>query len=320
MLASILAANAPTIDLLITARALQGIGAAAGPLVARAIIRDVYGHQGAGRMMGLVMASFGICAIIAPIFGGQLVDWLDWRAPFWIAAAYALALLFLVWRALPETLPKEGGEPLNLRELTNRFRLLLTDVRFILVAFCGSSVNCAMFAWISGSGIVVQTVYGFSPTMHGAIFAASVLGFVLMSFLSARLAPKYGSARLIRVGLIITATGGVIGLVTGLLVPADALWPLFGVFLVMIGHGFTLPQSLALAIQPFPLIAASASALFGFLQYIGGAIVSTLNGALFDNTAVPMLALMAVTTLAPALAWFLFSGPLLRSEEKSGNS
>jgi len=302
--ASVACALAPSIETLIAARFVQALGAGSGPLVARAVIRDVYGAEGAGRMMGFVMAFFGVGAIVTPIVGGLVVDALGWRANFYVAGGYGALLILLAAALLPETMPARlpgSARPSYLRG----FGVLLVDRRFIVVAASGCLIASAMFTWISGSSFVVQNVFGRSASAHGAIYATTVAGFVVMSLLSARLAPRLGSYGLLRVGSVIAAAGGVLGIALGLGSDLTLLAVLAAMALMAVGHGFTLPQSMAASVTPFPQRAATASALFGFLQYGCNSVVTMLNGALYDGSARPMLAIVAGLTVAGALLYAL---------------
>jgi len=303
--ASIVCALADTIETLIAARFVQALGASAGPLIARAVVRDVYGAEGAGRMMGFVMAFFGAGAIVTPVAGGLVVDALGWRANFCVAAGYGAVLLAVVAALLPETMPQHAPGS-ALARFGRGFGTLLADRRFFAVTASGCLIASAMFCWISGSSFVVQSVFGHSASAHGAIYAATVAGFVAMSLVSARLAPRLGSLGLLRIGSVIAAGGGLAGIALGVGTELTLLAMLAAITLMAMGHGFTLPQSMAASVAPFPQRAATASALFGFLQYGVNSLVVMLNGALYDGSAVPMLAIVAGLTVAGALLYALF--------------
>lgn len=303
--ASFACAIAASIEMLIAARAAQALGAGAGPLIARAVIRDVYGTDGAGRMMGFVMAFFGAGAIVTPIAGGVLVDAFGWQSCFILAGAYGALLLAAAAALLPETMPARipGAAPIR---FGRGFLPLLGDRRFVVVTVSGCLIASGMFCWISGSSFVVQNVFGHSASAHGALYATTVAGFVLMSLVSARLAPRLGSYRLLAIGSMIAAGGGLVGLALGL-TPFLCLAALLAVISVMaMGHGFTLPQSMAASVAPFPARAATASALFGFLQYGCNSVVVMVNGLLYDGTALPMLAIVAGLTVSGALLYASF--------------
>lgn len=304
-IASVACAFADSIELLIVARLFQAFGAGAGPLIARAVIRDVYGAEGAGRMMGFVMAFFGVGAVVTPIIGGFVVDGFGWRANFIVAAAYAGTLLLLVGLLLPETLPPRTPGAATSRFVAD-FLALLRDRRFIVVTVTGCLIAAAMFTWISSSSFIVQNVFGQSATAHGAIYASTVAGFVAMSLFSARLAPRLGSYRLLALGAAISTGGAVLGLALGLGSAFGILALLAAMSLMAMGHGFSLPQSMAASVNPFPQRAATASALYGFLQYGLNSIVVTVHGALYDGSAVPMLAIIVGLTAGGTLLYAVF--------------
>jgi len=304
-LATIACAFADSIEMLIAARSVQALGAGAGPLIARAVIRDVYGAEGAGRMMGFVMAFFGTGAVVTPIIGGLLVDTLGWQSCFYLAALYGAALLATAAAFLPETLPARAPGVVR-AGLGRGFVTLLGDRRFIVVTASGCLIASAMFCWIAGSSFAIQNVFGHSATMHGVLYGATVAGFVLMSLGTARLAPRLGSYRLLSIGSAIAALGGILGIALGLGTTLTLAAMLLAVSLMAMGHGFMLPQSMAASVAPFPFLAATASALFGFMQYGFNSLVVLLNGALYNGTAVPMLAIIAGLTVSGALLYAVF--------------
>jgi len=303
--ASVACAFAESVEMLIVARLFQALGAGAGPLIARAVIRDVYGAEGAGRMMGFVMAFFGMGAIVTPILGGLLVDQLGWQSNFVVATVYGAAMLAWVALFLPETIPARAVGGLRI-SIGRGFLVLLADRRYIVVTVTGCLIAAAMFTWISGSSFAVQNVFGKSATLYGFLYGATVAGFVAMSLLSARLAPRLGSYRLLTFGTVIAATGGVVGVALAVGTDLALVAMLAAVSLMAMGHGFCLPQSMAASVAPFPLLAATASAIFGFLQYGINSVVVMVGGLLYDGTALPMLAVIAVLTAAGALLYALF--------------
>ncbi len=300
---SLACAVAPTIEALVGARIIQALGAGTAPLAARAVVRDVYDASGAGRMMGLIMACFGIGAITTPVIGGLVTDLFGWRAVFYTAALFGTGVLLLTFLLLPETRPPPApGAPAP--NYWRTYRTLACDRRFIVVTVAGCSVASGMFCWISGSSFVVQNVFGQSAMAYSAVYAVTIVGFVAMSLYSARLAPRYGSYRVLGFGVALAAIGGLVGLAMGLAVEPTLLLVMGAMTIMAMGHGFNLPQSMAASIAPFPHLAGSASALFGFIQYGINTIVTVLNGLLYDGTAFPMLALVAAFTCAGATIYF----------------
>lgn len=310
---SVLCATATDIGTFLIGRAGQGLGAAAGPLLTRAIIRDLWGMAGAGRMMGYMMGAFGVAAASLPIIGGLLTEYFDWRAAYWFAAAAGTILLVISVAILPETRPATAPDRLRPGVLIANYRTLFGDIRFTLVTVCGVMVSCAMFQWIAGSPFVLQTVLGYSPGEFTLIYAGTIAVFVIFSILSGKLSGRVGPYRLMSVGLTVAATGGALCLAAGLGLEMTLFVLLPPLIVMILGHGFTLPQSMAASIAPFPHLAATASALYGFLQYGFNGALTSVQGWLYDGTAMPMLALIAALTIIPLILYLLFRGRLDRA-------
>jgi DHA1 family bicyclomycin/chloramphenicol resistance-like MFS transporter len=304
--AGLAATLAPSIDLLIAARIPQGIGAAAGPLLARAVIRDVYGARGAGRMLGYIMAVFGLGAVALPFVGTGLMELAGWRGAYFASVILGICLTTAVIVLLPETAPAEApGSVRFLRRVQNYF-VILKDTRFLAFICAGGFVQVAMFAWISGGSFVLIDVLGQSRLDYNVAYGITVTAFIFMSTLSGRLASRIGTARLTLIGTWFAAAGGAAGLALALFGTITTPALILVISIVILGHGFTLPQSMAGSIAPFPTMAATASALFGCLQYLLNASAVALNGIFYDNTAVPMLVIIAGST-ACAAAGFTFA-------------
>jgi DHA1 family bicyclomycin/chloramphenicol resistance-like MFS transporter len=189
------------------------------------------------------------------------------------------------------------------RSVARDYWSLLRDRRFLVSALTGCLVGAAMFAWVSGSSFLVQRTFGYSAAVYGPIYAATIAGFVAMSLLSGRLAQRLGSDRLLRIGSLIAAAGGVAGVLLGVSVTLTLGMVLVTVALMALGHGFTLPQSMAASVGPFPQLAATASALFGFLNYLINGVLVAAGGTLLDGRALPLLATIALLTAAGALLY-----------------
>jgi len=323
-LASIGAVLADTIAMLTAMRVLQAIGACAGPVLGRAVLRDIHGGQGAARMLGYVMGMFGILAILGPFLGGVLVDAFDWRANFIGMAVFGFGAATLCWLLLPETRPESGtgdiggtgetGETgagtnprahsrANPRALVGTFAKLLGTRQTLVFVLTGGLMQGAFFAWLSGSSFIVMKVFGYSGTSYGLILPVTVAGFVGASFLAGRLAGRVAFHRVVIPGVLVGATGALAGLALGL-AGVDALWAVLAPMVVVgLGHGTTLSQTAAGAMAPYPEHAGAASALAGFFQYLGIMASTALTGLVFDGTALPILALIAGFAVTAALVY-----------------
>lgn len=310
-LASLACALAPSAETLTAARIVQAVGASAGPVLGRALIRDVHGGQGAARVLGYVMAAFGIVAIFGPFAGALLVEGAGWQAPFYAMAGFGgMAAVLCVW-LLPETRPEsktalaDGSRRIG--ALLGDFRVLLGSRRVMLFVVTGGLMQGAFFAWLAGASFVIVRAYGYSAGTVGLVLPVTVFGFVLASFLTGRFAGRVPYARMVGLGVCIGAAGGLAGLALSA-IGAPGLWLLLvPITIVAIGHGATLSQAAAGAMAPFPGRAGAASALSGFVQYLGITGAVALNGLLFDGTARPMMAIIAGFAVAAALLYLPFA-------------
>jgi DHA1 family bicyclomycin/chloramphenicol resistance-like MFS transporter len=293
VLASAACALAPSVAALVALRLLQGLGGAAGIVISRAIVRDLYSGWAAARFFSLLMLVTGAGPILAPQIGALVMTVAPWPGVFvTLAACGAVLVSIAAWR-LPETLPPHARGAGGMRSTLATMRMVITHRTFLAsAAACGLGFG-AIFAYVSGSSFVLQNVYGLSPQVYGLVFALNAVGLVTASQINGRLVSRVGSTRLLTLGLIGLATGGI----CLLLVVATGVLGLGGLIacmlLVMSSNGFIAPNAMAMAMNDFPESAGSASALLGLLQFSIGAAVAPLVGLGGDDTALPMGIVMA---------------------------
>ena len=304
-LASLYCALAPSLDHLLAARALQAFAACAGPVLSRAVIRDFHGPSGAGRVLGSVMAWFGIAAIVVPVLGGQLVEAFGWRATYGAAAAFGLGLAVMVTTLLPETHSVQDRTA-DFGTLIRNYLTMLRARQVVVTALIGCLVQASFFSWIAGSSFAVINALGESPSVYSVGYAVTILGFVTASFASGRLAGRLGPRGLMTLGTIIAVTGAVLGVVLNLTLTPSLATLVPPMIVVAVGHGLAYAQSMGCAMAAYPRLAGTASALFGFVQFGTATLAVLANGALYDGTVLPVLivSLSASTLAALCLALF----------------
>ncbi len=199
---SILCMVAPSVEVLIVLRFLQGMSGAAGIVLARAVVRDLYSGAALAQFFSLVMMVNGMAPILAPIIGGQLLRFTTWHGVFVVLALFSVVLLAAVLIWLPETLPPERRQSSGIAPMIASFKVLLTDRLFIGYGLSAGFAFGAMFAYIAGSSFVIQNIYDVSPQSYSLMFGANALGIVTMAQINARLVPRVGPRRMMTVGLI----------------------------------------------------------------------------------------------------------------------
>jgi MFS transporter, DHA1 family, multidrug resistance protein len=303
---------ATSIEMLIALRCLQALGVAGAPVLARAIVRDLYQGVRAGRELARMGSITALAPVVAPSLGGVLQATFGWRASFLGMAALGLCAIILVVRLLPETMKQPPTHPMSLLSIIRGYGTFLRHRTFRIYLAIVSASYGGLFAWISGSSFVLQDLYGLSPLLFGLVFAAATLGYGLGTLLAARLVVRIGIDRTIVCGGVALAVGGLAmaaAIALGATSPAALAVPMA---LYLCGLGLAMPQSMAGALMPFPERAGAASSLLGFLQQATASAIGIVIGQMLGSSALPLAAIVAAMgILALALALFRRSmGPV----------
>ena len=296
---------ATSIEMLIALRCLQALGVAGAPVLARAIVRDLYQGVRAGRELARMGSITALAPVVAPSLGGILQSTFGWRASFLGMAALGLCAIVLVIRLLPETMKQPPKHPMSLPSIIRGYGIFLRHRTFRIYLAIVSASYGGLFAWISGSSFVLQDLYGLSPLLFGLVFAAATLGYGLGTLLAARLVVRIGIDRTIVCGGVALAAGGLAmaaAIALGATSPAALAIPMA---LYLCGLGLAMPQSMAGALMPFPERAGAASSLLGFLQQATASAIGIVVGQMLGSSALPLAAIIAAMgVLALALALF----------------
>ncbi|MFI5676307.1 multidrug effflux MFS transporter [Streptomyces cellulosae] len=300
VVATVLCALAPTVEVLVAFRLAQGLAGAAGIVIARAVVRDLYDGVAMARFFSTLMLISGVAPIVAPLIGGQILRVTDWRGVFVVLTVVGVLLAGVVWAKLPETLAPADRHPGGVGEALRSMRALLADGRFSGYMLAGGFTFAALFAYISASPFVIQEIYGASPQTFSLLFGLNSVGLVIVGQINGKmLVGRVSLDRVLAVGLAI-----VIAAATALLLMSLGVFGEVGLapvaaalFVLMSAMGITLPNTQALALMRVKHAAGSASALLGTSSFLIGAIASPLVGIAGEHTAVPM----AVVQLAAAL-------------------
>ncbi|WP_239590188.1 multidrug effflux MFS transporter [Streptomyces aureoverticillatus] len=302
VLATAICALAPTAELLIAFRLLQGLAGAAAIVIARAVVRDLYDGVEMAKFFSTLMLISGVAPIVAPLIGGQVLRLTDWRGIFVVLTVIGVALTLLVWRRLPETLAPADRHDGGTVEALRTMRGLLADRVFTGYMVAGGFAFAALFAYISASPFVIQEIYGASPQTFSLLFGVNSVGLIIVGQINGKLlvgrvsldkALGFGLAVItLAAAALLLMTSGVFGDDIGL-VPIAV-----GLFVLMSAMGLAMPNTNALALMRTRHAAGSASALLGTSSFLIGAIASPLVGIAGEHTAVPMAVVQLVCALA----------------------
>ncbi len=295
-------ALAPNLTFLAIARAIAAIGASAGMVIARAMVRDLAQGQSAAVLMSRLMLVMGVAPILAPSVGGLILTFFHWRLIFVILAIYGATCSILAWRILPETLPPDRRIYLGFREQLARYVLILKERGFITHAAMGGSGTFCMFAYLAGSAPVFIQGFGLSPSGFALIFGLCACGLIAGSQVNARVLPRLGLSRTLtivsRVSLCATTTLVVLAFSGVHILPAIVA-PLV---VILSCQGFNNANTSVGALSRHGAHAGSASALMGLFQFSLGATSGLFVGLLTDGTPRGMAALMFGGSLCAVIA------------------
>jgi MFS transporter, DHA1 family, multidrug resistance protein len=305
VVASICASLAPNIEVLGLFRFMQGMGAAAGGVVAMAMVRDLFGGVPLVRMLSRLAMVNGLAPILAPLIGSQMLRFTSWRGIFVFLACYGVLVVLAAVLLIVETLPPARRREAGHSTIGQRYRALLSDRIFVGVALIGAMVFSGLFSYLSASPFLFQDLYGLSEQQYGLLFAVNSLGVVAGVQISSRLARRVGpqwilacstaTLLLAAIAIVVLNLAGA-GLI-GVLVP---LW----FFIAACGFSFPLVQVIGLASHGKE--AGTAASLLGALNFGVAGLISPVVGWIGIETAAPMGMVMACTSIvAIGLLWFV---------------
>ncbi len=288
---SILCFLANTIELLILARFIQAFGGAVGLVLARAIVRDVYGAQEAARVIATLVMVMVVIPMLSPALGGELMLRLGWEYVFVVIALASIIIFALLSRSLPETL-KEPVPFAGVSAFLGNYLSLFKSRAFCGYAFCVTFVSVVFFSFISAAPEIMVSVLQRPPTEYGYYFVMVPLGFMSGNYFARHFGRRIELNKMITIGASIGVGGIFIAIVlqlSGFHQPIALFAP---VALAVLGNGITLPNAQAAAINEFPQFAGSASGLTGFLQMFFSAMAAQLVAVIFNGTVYPLLSMM----------------------------
>jgi DHA1 family bicyclomycin/chloramphenicol resistance-like MFS transporter len=286
---SIGCALAPSVEWLIVARFVQGIGGCAAMSLPRAIVRDEYTGAEAAQLFSLIMLVFSVSPILAPLAGSVVIAFGDWRLLFWVMGGVGVLGLILAIVALRETRPKHMRTESSIGGAIRGYGSLLTDWNFMGLTLIGAFGMSAFMAFIGNSSFVFIEHYGLTPTEYSLAFAVNAISFFAVSQSTGFMVKRFGLQRVVRVAVTGFALS-MVALAAIFLAGIDSMWILSSLMFVAFGFlGLVLPTTGVLAMEEHGEFAGTASALMGTLQMVLGAVVMGIVGAFHDGTAVPMV-------------------------------
>ena len=304
---------APSIEVLIAGRILQGLGAACGVVLARTMVSDVYGRDRLPQMIAYLTTAYVLGPMFAPAIGGGLADTLGWQSIMVLPAVFGLATILLAVAVIGETRPG-GGAAAPRTGLAAAYGRLLGMRRFVFHMANPAFGSATFMSANAGAAYLMVDVLGTSGTEYGLWFMFGPAGFMLGNYLSGRASGRLSAAFLIVFGTGLTLAGAlcaaapVIGFA---LSPAALFVP---ILILSIGQGLMMPQAQAAAMSAVPELTGTASGIVVFAQFLLSALLTQTVSVFYDGTALPMV----LVTVGAAAGSFLFGILSVLHDRRSG--
>ena len=298
---SVTSATADNLWVVVLGRAVQGLGTAAGYVVARAMVRDIYGANGAPKAMAILFALMAASFLAAPLVGGALIELASWQAGFLFAAIVGSLWLASAIFVMPETLTKAPAAEHPAAYLV--YLGLFRHKGFLAFMLCHAVAYAELYGFVAGAPYFFIESLGLTPASYGMIAAIAMSGFLTGS-MTARLAiPQWGMHRVILIRLTIMLGAPAVLVVLGLIVWLPLTVIVVMQFFVWFGGGFLAPNTAAGVMMSHPKAAGAAAAVLGFVQMCAAAAVSLLQGLIYDGSVFPMIGTQLVLGLVTLLIW-----------------
>ena len=310
-IASIGCAFAPSIGTFIAVRFIQGFFAAAGLVISRAIVRDLYSGVELTKFFALLTTIASVTPLLSPLAGGVVTSFTSWIGVFIFTAILGVYLTIITFRNINETLPIEKRIQSTFRELCNNYKKLFLNRPFMGYALVSGIIFAGIFAYVSGSPFIYQNIYGVSPQVFSLLFSLNGIGLLLASQLTKFLAGRIHSRTIFLIGLYSAFLASIAVLIVVLTHgPLFAL--VISLFLFNSSNGIIGPMSFTLAMESQGHIAGTASALLGILPFLFGSVVSPLVGIAGEFSALPL----GIIILTSSLLAVFFNVILIKNKKE----
>ena len=301
--ASIGCATAPNIQSLLVCRGIQGLAAGAGMVVGRAMIRDLFEGPAAQKLMAQVQMIFGIAPAIAPIIGGWLLGLFNWHATFWFLAFFAIALIFLVWKFLPETLDPAKRQSLRPTKVLGNFQRVFAHKAMLPLALTAGCNFAGFFLYVLAAPVFLLEHLKVSNQGFAWLFVPTVTGMVLGSYTSRRLAGKRTPAETVSLAYKVMFAATALNILVCLFLEPGVPWSVIPIMVYNFGMALAMPTITLLALDLFPTMRGLVSSAQAFIQTLISALSAALVVPLLYHSPLAMALGMAAYVVLGFVAW-----------------
>ncbi len=305
-----------SIEMLWLFRGVQGAAAGAGMVVGRAIVRDLIHGSEAQRTMSHITLVFGLAPAIAPIIGGWLQIGFGWQAIFVFLAVITVALFWLTYAKLPESLPTNQRTEFHPLVLMRSYRSVFTSGRFLLLAFAVSFNFAAFFLYIAAAPAFIMDLLGLSEHQFAWLFIPGIAGIMTGAYVSGRIAGKLNPEQSVRLGYLVLGAAAGLNLMYNLLFPLALPWAVLFIGLYTIGMSIAMPSISLLVLDLFPRTRGMAASLQAFLSSMINATVSGVLAPALSHSRYALALGMVLLLAAGIVCWCAYQS--LPLEAKNG--
>lgn len=308
VVASTAAAFAPSLELLSVARVAMGMGAAAGGVVAMAIVRDLFGGRRLVVMLSRLALVSGVAPVVAPLIGSALLTVMPWRGIFVVLAIYGAVMLVSAIALVPETLPPARRHDRGSVTVWQRYKSVFSDRIFVGVLIIGAMTFSGLFSYLSASSFLFQETYSFDAQQYGLLFAVNSIGLVIGVQTASRLAARFGPQ-----WVLAFSTGALLTAATAIIVTDQLGLGLWGtvvpLFIFMTACGFTFPCVQVLALDRHGKAAGTAASILGACNFGIAGLISPVVGWIAKDAGITATTMASVMVGCAALGllslWFI---------------
>ncbi|MGA4668887.1 multidrug effflux MFS transporter [Propionibacteriaceae bacterium Y1923] len=302
--ASVLVALSQSLESLTIMRALQGIGAAGGAVVAMAMARDLFSGNRLIKMLSNLALINGLAPIIAPLLGSWLVTFVDWRGVFWVLACYGALIVVLVVTLIVESRPPAERTTGGITAVFAAYRRVLSDRIYVGVWLVAALAFGGLFSYVASSSVLLQEGYGLTPQGFGAVFATCSVGVFVGVQTGSRLAAKVGPQWILVAGTALMVVAATAFLLLHSSYPTSYVVLVPALFAYTTGFGACMPTAQVLALQNHRTDSGVAASLMGALNMLMAAMVGPVLGRFDMTSPVPLgVAMLVCAGLATACLW-----------------
>jgi len=301
LVATVAALLAPTIELLVLARFFQGVGAAVGVAISRAIVRDLFTNERSARIMNLIGLILGIGPALAPTLGGITLTLFGWHAIFVFMLIAGVVIILVVRFSMVETVARDLSR-IHPAALMRSYRKLLTDPYFTMCSLVLGGGIGAIYALATILPFILIDEAGLTPTEFGLGMLMQSGSFFFGSLVVRRMMRRMGAYRLVPIGLVFIACGSLACAASLSLLEPTFLSVMLPVGIFVFGNAFTMPAMTTASLAGYPHMAGAAASMNGFFQ-MGGGLAGGIAAAIIGDPVVAMATVIPAMGVTAVLAW-----------------